>query len=372
MSLMRFVPWNRHQTYCRYHMFAMKSPNVVLFSANVFSYCSRFFWNPFIPGLLKVHLVLFVRFGWYCLYSFALCCLYCFGWFCNVLHVNRLTFDFIFAYRCLHYMYFLWWFVHFALCVRCFMSWILQGMRMTGNKAFKMFSTTLRILGTKKSQKSAGTCLWRPLPPQKKVKFQEEPRNWGHSKNIHVSQRGTDEIDVCAYVAGCQYPKLYSMVKCSYPKCLVQWIREIQKELLNSCVSTRIFWIFFASWHDIMIPRHLILDWNNEKLWQFAVTSSTYNYWDVFQKPLGRSQKLEVETSPPGVGFQSSNQTSPPVWGSLRFKHIKCTTERMRNDIQPSEGEDLVMEHTKTAWSGEKIAPDFGGGGLEALPTKTS
>jgi len=49
-----------------------------------------------------------------------------------------------------------------------------------------------------------------------------------------------------------------------------------------------------------MIPRHLILDWNNEKLWQFAVTSSTYNYWDVFQKPLGRSQKLEVETSPPG------------------------------------------------------------------------
>lgn len=157
-------------------------------------------------------------------------------------------------------------------------------------------------------------------------------------------------------------------------KCLVQWIREIQKELLNSCVSTRIFWIFFASWHDIMIPRHLILDWNNEKLWQFAVTSSTYNSWYVFQKPLGRSQKLEVETSPPGVGFQSSNQTSPPVWGSLRFKHIKCTTERMRNDIQPSEGEDLVMEHTKTAWSGEKIAPDEdeGGGGLEALSTKTS
>lgn len=35
----------------------------------------------------------------------------------------------------------------------------------------------------------------------------------------------------------------------------------------------------------------------------------------------------------------------------------------MRNDIQPSEGEDLVMEHTKTAWSGEKkSAPDFGGG----------
>lgn len=46
----------------------------------------------------------------------------------------------------------------------------------------------------------------------------------------------------------------------------------------------------------------------------------------------------------------------------------------MRNDIQPSEGEDLVMEHTKTAWSGEKIAPDEdeGGGGLEALSTKTS
>ena len=55
-----------------------------------------------------------------------------------------------------------------------------------------------------------------PFPPKKNVKFQEEPRNWGHSKNIHVSQRGTDEIDVCACVTGCQYPKLYSMVKCSY------------------------------------------------------------------------------------------------------------------------------------------------------------
>lgn len=189
---------------------------MLLFKANVFSYCSRFFWHPFIPGLLKVHLFLLVRFGWCCLYSFALCCLYCFGWFCNALHVNRLTFDFIFAYRCLQYMYFLCWFVHFALCIRCFMSWILQGMRMTVNKAFKMFSTTLRILGTKKSWNLQELACGDPLPPQKELKFQEEPRNWGHSKNIHMSQRGTDEIDVCAYVAGCQYHELYSMVKRSY------------------------------------------------------------------------------------------------------------------------------------------------------------
>lgn len=43
----------------------------------------------------------------------------------------------------------------------------------------------------------------------------------------------------------------------------------------------------------------------------------------------------------------------------------------MRNDIQPSEGEDLVMEHTKTAWSGDFfIAPDFGGGGWKRYQQK--
>ena len=64
-----------------------------------------------------------------------------------------------------------------------------------------------------------------------------------------------------------------------------------------------------------MIPRHLILDWNNEKLWQFAVTSSTYNSWYVFQKPLGGSQKLEVETSPPRGGFPKFQPNFAPGLG---------------------------------------------------------
>lgn len=42
----------------------------------------------------------------------------------------------------------------------------------------------------------------------------------------------------------------------------------------------------------------------------------------------------------------------------------------MRNDIQPSEGEDLVMEHTKTAWVAAKKSPPISGGGLEALINK--
>lgn len=52
--------------------------------------------------------------------------------------------------------------------------------------------------------------------------------------------------------------------------------------------------------------------------------------------------------NPPGHE-DDRQQSVQDVFNNSSFKHIKCTTERMRNDIQPSEGEDLVMEHTKTA-----------------------
>ena len=70
MNLMRFVPcwWNRQQTYCRYDMFAMKSPNVVLLkqiyfpTAAVFflaSFYSRFVESP-LGFVCTVWMVLFV------------------------------------------------------------------------------------------------------------------------------------------------------------------------------------------------------------------------------------------------------------------------------------------------------------------------
>lgn len=50
----------------------------------------------------------------------------------------------------------------------------------------------------------------------------------------------------------------------------------------------------------------------------------------------------------PPAEEQNQRTSVQDVFNNSSFKHIKCTTERMRNDIHPSEGEEL-MHRTKTA-----------------------
>lgn len=119
MNLMTFVPcwWHRHLTFCRYDMFAVKSPNVfvpqmyfptaaVFFGILLFQVC----WDPFV----------FVNFFLYGLDGVVCTVLHCvacialdgFAMFCmsaDWLLISFLPTD---AYR---YMYLLWWFVHFAI-----------------------------------------------------------------------------------------------------------------------------------------------------------------------------------------------------------------------------------------------------------------
>lgn len=139
-------------------------------------------------------------------------------------------------------------------------------------------------------------------------------------------------------------------------KCFGPVDPRIHEELLHSCVSTRIFRIFLlvldmTSWY------HAI--WFRLDEWKAMAICCDFLYlwfnWYVFQK-----RRIQ---GPQGCDFRCCILVDLHFRLRSRFKHIKCTTERMRNDIQPTEGEELVMERTKTAWIGPK-KPRMRGGSV--------